>query len=97
MTVIVCYARGFAIRRIMQCPTCKTRRRMVALDEVWYGTSLTCCHCGDHWQDGERYPRPTHKGWRKEAAAKAAAQWIAAGHYDKAAHEQWVRQETGVA
>ena len=46
MTVIVCYARGFPIRRIMQCRTCKTRRRMVALDEVWYGTSLTCCALG---------------------------------------------------
>jgi hypothetical protein len=96
MNVIVCRARYFTIRRIWSCPTCKTRRRMVFHDEAWYGTTMTCCHCGDSWQDGELYPRPNHRGWRKEAAAKATAEWNAAGPYDRAAHRAWLAAKTGV-
>lgn len=95
MNAIVCRARQYPIRRIMRCPTCKTRRRMLVNDEIWYGLSATCCHCGDHWQDGELYPRPRHRGWRREAAAKATAGWIAAGRYDKAAHRAWQEHELG--
>lgn len=93
--VIVCRAQRYLIRRILSCPTCKTRRRMLAQDEVWYGTTLVCCHCGDRWQDGELYPRPSQRGWRKDAAAKATAEWVAAGAYDSAAHEAWVRYQLG--
>lgn len=96
MNVIVCRARQYNIRRIFRCPTCKTRRRMLFQDEVWYGTTTTCCHCGDSWQDGELYPRPAKRGWRKEAAAKATAEWLAAGPYDRAAHHTWLRDEMGV-
>lgn len=95
MNVIVCRAAQFPMRRILPCPTCKTRRRMLAQDEVWYGTTLTCCHCGDRWQDGELYPRPQQRGWRKEAAAKATTGWLAAGVYDRAEHEAWYRQQLG--
>jgi len=95
MNVIVCRAARFAIRRILQCPTCRTRRRMLVHDEAWYGTSMTCCHCGDRWQDGELYPRPRHRGWRKEAAAKATGEWLATGTYDSAAHEAWFNYQLG--
>ncbi|MFI8294054.1 hypothetical protein ACIGBL_33450 [Streptomyces sp. NPDC085614] len=94
-TVIVCRPRRYPIRRVLACPTCKTRRRMITHYEVWYGTSLTCCHCGDHWQDGELYRRPSRRGWRKEAAAKAAAEWLAAGRHDPVAFETWVKRELG--
>lgn len=97
MTVIVCRARRYLIRRIMRCATCKIRRRMLVQDEAWYGLTFTCCHCGDSWQDGELYPRPSKRGWRKEAAAKATAEWLTAGPYDQAAHRAWLREETGVA
>jgi hypothetical protein len=97
MNVIVCRARRYTIRRIFPCPTCRTRRRMLFQDEAWYGMTATCCHCGDSWQDGELYPRPKKRGWRKEAAAKAAAEWIAAGPYDREAHRAWFAQETGAA
>lgn len=95
MNVIVCRARRYNIRRIFRCPTCKTRRRMLAQDEAWYGMTVTCCHCGDSWQDGELCPRPRMRGWRKEAAAKATAAWLAAGTYDRAAHRAWLAAETG--
>ena len=95
--VIVCRARQYAIRRILQCPTCKARRRMLCEDEAWYGMTITCCHCGDRWQDGELYPRPRTRGWRKEAAAKATAAWVAAGPYNREAHRAWLAAETGVA
>ncbi|MFD6490328.1 hypothetical protein [Streptomyces sp. NPDC060188] len=94
--VIVCRARGYAIRRIFRCGTCKTRRRMLWRDEAWYGVTITCCHCGDRWQDGERYPRPSKRGWRTEAAAKATVEWLGAGAYDKAAHRAWLAEEIGV-
>ncbi|GHC38697.1 hypothetical protein GCM10010348_77610 [Streptomyces anthocyanicus] len=97
MNVIVCHARHFTIRRIWRCPTCKTRRRMLFQDEAWYGMTMTCCHCGDRWQDGELCPRPAKRGWRKEAAAKATAEWVAAGRYDRTAHRAWLAAETGVA
>ena len=97
MSVIVCRARRYNIRRIRRCPTCKTRRRILWQDEVWYGVTTTCCHCGDCWQDGELYPRPAKRGWRKEAAAKATAEWLAAGPYDRADHRAWLAQETGEA
>jgi hypothetical protein len=95
MNVIVCRARRYTIRRILRCITCKTRRRMLVHDEAWYGLTLVCCHCGDRWQDGELYPRPTRKGWRMEAAAKATAEWLAAGPYSKADHEAWFKSEMG--
>ena len=94
MNVIVCRARRYATRRIMLCSVCKTRRRMLVEDEAWYGPTVTCCHCGDRWQDGELCPRSNKRGWRKEAAAKATATWIAAGSYDRAAHMAWLREET---
>lgn len=97
MNVIVCRARRYSIRRIMRCATCKTRRRMLVQDEAWYGPTVTCCHCGDNWQDGERSPRSNKRGWRKEAAARATAEWLAAGPYDRAAHRSWLREETGGA
>lgn len=94
-TVIICRANRYPIRRILRCPTCKTKRRMLAHDEVWYGTTVTCCHCGDHWQDGELYPRPSQRGWRKDAARKATTEWLAAGAYDRTAHENWVKYQLG--
>lgn len=96
-TPIVCRARQYNIRRIFRCPTCKMRRRMLWQDEVWYGVTVTCCHCGDSWQDGELYPRPAKRSWRKEAAAKATAAWLAAGRYDREAHRAWVAEQTGDA
>jgi hypothetical protein len=93
--IIICCAPQYAIRRILRCPICKTRRRILALDEIWYGTTTICCHCGDRWQDGELCPRPRRRGWRKEAAAKATARWLAAGHRDAAAHKAWVRYQLG--
>lgn len=93
--VIVCRARRFLIRKVMHCPICKAKRRMLVEDEAWYGPTVTCCHCGDSWQDGELSFRPARRGWRKEAAAKAAAKWLAAGRYDKAAHRAWLREQHG--
>lgn len=60
---------------VMHCPTCKRRRRFYCWFQEWYGWHSTCCACGDCWQDGERGERPFERGWRKEAAGKAAANW----------------------
>ncbi|MFD8469042.1 hypothetical protein ACFV10_28540 [Streptomyces cyaneofuscatus] len=95
MSIIICQAPRFPIRRILRCATCKTRRRMLVVDNGWYGTSITCCHCGDTWQDGERALRSNKRGWRKEAAAKATTGWIEAGTYDPAAHQAWFEHQMG--
>jgi hypothetical protein len=60
----------------MHCPTCKSRRRFTQTWlGAWYGSRLTCCGCGDSWTDGERYPRPFLRGWRKEATDRARRDW----------------------
>jgi hypothetical protein len=38
---------------------------MLGLFAEWYGTTWTCCGCGDEWQDGEMLERPFAPGWRK--------------------------------
>jgi len=65
-------------RRILNCPTCKQRRRFICTLYEWYGWLVTCCACGDSWEDGERLPRPFARGWREQAKAKAKAAWKAA-------------------
>jgi hypothetical protein len=92
-SVIVCQAMSYPMRRVMDCPFCKTRRRMLARDELWYGTSLTCCHCGHTWQDGER--RPATKDQCAYAAAEARRKWIEAGVYDSEDHRAWTEEQTG--
>lgn len=65
---IVCVASdNFLRRRLMQCPTCKRRRRFVVRFEAWYGPTAYCLGCGDSWQDGERSPRPFKRAWRRAA------------------------------
>lgn len=69
--LIICSPNGYAARRILPCPTCEQRRRMVVLSYVWYGPTVTCCGCGERWNDGERESRPFRRGWRPERIAEA--------------------------
>jgi hypothetical protein len=70
---------GIVRRSVQHCPTCQRRRRFVVRwGGAWHGSSVTCCACGDSWADGERYPRPFRRGWRKDATARARAAWVAA-------------------
>jgi hypothetical protein len=62
-------------RRVIQCPTCQQRRRFVCRLYEWYGWLVTCCACGDSWEDGERLPRPFRRGWRVEEARRAKRLW----------------------
>lgn len=73
--LIICGGRGKLHRRIMHCPTCDKMRRFACSWEMWYGTTTTCCHCGDSWSDGEPHPRPFRRGWRKESIARARRDW----------------------
>ena len=76
MSVIVCSPRTVTFRRVTECPTCGTQRRMVQSVAVWYSPTLTCCTCGDSWDAEEgRYPRPFTRGWRKREAARARRMW----------------------
>jgi hypothetical protein len=91
--IIVCAPETFLLRRILRCPTCRTKRRFVGADAPWYGPRWTCCFCGDVFGDGERLPRPAKRGWRKEAAAKAKRLWDEVGPYDRAAHHAWLEAQ----
>lgn len=62
-------------RRIVYCPTCDRNRRFVTMHQHWYGTTWTCCACGDSWADGERLTRPFSPGWRQKAAVAAKKRW----------------------
>lgn len=62
-------------RRVMRCPTCKVRRRVVVRGYEWYEPSATCCACGTWWAGGR-----AHKGYRFERehrAKMARAAWKA--------------------
>ena len=63
---------------VHECPTCKTKRRMLARYQEWYGTTFICLTCGDGWQDdGERLERPFARGWRVESVRRAREAWAA--------------------
>lgn len=62
-------------RRVMFCPTCGRRRRMVAMIQEWYDPVVTCCACGESWEGGERLQRPFARGWRQAASARARRHW----------------------
>lgn len=64
------------LRRVLKCPTCVRRRRMVMEIFEWYGTDVTCCGCGERWQDNEMCPRPFCPGWRKRNIEQARAKWL---------------------
>lgn len=78
-SVIICTSTAIAsIRRVMRCPTCEQRRRMIIEDFAWYGFEASCCACGDRWDEfGERAQRPFLRGWRAKAIAEAKAKWAA--------------------
>ena len=57
--------------RVNNCPTCERQRRMLGQFSEWYGTTLTCCGCGDQWTDGEMHERPFEPGWRQSNIRRA--------------------------
>lgn len=50
---------------VADCPTCERTRRMLAQIYEWHGPTVTCCGCGEEWQDGEMVTRPFAPGWRR--------------------------------
>jgi hypothetical protein len=72
--VIVCWARRYPIRKIARCPICKTRRRMLVEDEVWYGTTVTrrggrkeaSAKATAKWLAAGRYDKAAHRAWFRE-------------------------------
>lgn len=60
-------------RGIDHCPLCRSRRRFVAEFVEWYGWTVTCCGCGERWQDGERIGPSTH--YKRDRIRLAKAKW----------------------
>lgn len=84
VAVHICWRRVVEVRRIVdECPTCQRRTRKVGEFEEMYGWTITCCACGEVWQDGcdglERCPRPFERGWRKRSAESAKRKWARRG------------------
>lgn len=61
------------------CWTCERPRRMLGEFAEWYGTTWTCCGCGDRFMDGERGERPFEPGWRKRSIERARKKLAAIG------------------
>lgn len=59
--------------RVLACPTCRHRRRMLARFQEWYGWTLVCLSCGETWTDGEMHERPFCPGWRRKSVKAARA------------------------
>ena len=90
--VIVCGPpAGVYMRRILSCGVCQRRHRFVVQwDGAWYGYTLFGA-CGDKWADGEMYPRPFKRGWRKKAQARFRAMWDNAA--TRESFERYVRAD----
>jgi hypothetical protein len=95
VSVVICHAAEYLLRRIAHCPTCKTKRRFSGGHAVWYGTTWSCCGCGDTWTDGERHQRPFRRGWRTKAVAEAKRLWADAGPFDREAYDRWCSEQLG--
>jgi transposase-like protein len=76
--VHICRPKNCLARRILRCPTCKTRRRFVQALFVWYDSIFTCCGCGDQFSEGYRMQRPARRGWRDDAVRRAKQEWAEA-------------------
>jgi hypothetical protein len=96
MTAHLCRPDEFLFRRVMFCPTEQRRRRHSGRDAAWYGTTWTCCGCGDSWTEGERHPRPFQRGWRTKAITAARQTWEAAAAFNPADYSAWMREQLGV-
>lgn len=93
--VAVCSPPAFLWRAIRNCPTCKQRRRFSGREQAWYGTTWTCCGCGDSWTDGEMHERPFKRGWRKGAIAHAKRTWDEAAAFKNIDHLTWIKEMVG--
>lgn len=64
----------------MKCATCQRRRRFVVSvsSSPYYAPIVTCCGCGDSWEDGFQLERPFARGWRESSIARAKKDWDAA-------------------
>jgi hypothetical protein len=58
-----------------RCPTCERNTHMLWFHVEWYGVDVTCPHCGERWQDGERLERPFAPGWRRDSIESAKRRW----------------------
>jgi hypothetical protein len=98
VAVVICRPPSFPIRRILNCPTCKQRRRMAGRDGgPYYGPTFTCLGCGDSWSCGEMHERPFRRAWRAKEIAAAKRAWDEAGRYSRAEYEQWLKDELAAA
>ncbi len=68
------------LRRMRRrCPTCAKRTHQVFEAFGYYGITITCCSCGDAWEDGDggmvRSARPFERGWRARRIEDAERKW----------------------
>lgn len=85
----------FLHRTVRPCPTCRRRRRFVGCEAPWYGTTWTCCACGDSWTDGERHERPFRRGWRAVETSRARRLWVEAAAFKTIDHLAWIKERVG--
>lgn len=90
---IICRPEEYLWRQIRHCPTCERRRRFVGREAIWYGTTVTCCGCGDSWTSGERHERPFMRDWRTRAIASARQTWTDAGVFNPSDYSAWLRAQ----
>ncbi len=77
--VIIC--RLPYVRTARHCGTCGRVRPMAGTFGIWYGASLTCLGCGDHYDDEmypHRSPRPFRRGWQADRISRARRMWAQA-------------------
>lgn len=87
MSVIICSPRYTYFRRVMRCPSCKVRRRMLVAEEEWYGPTITCTACG--FQRSDSMFCNNRKGRRRmQRAAEAKRLWLEA--HPPSYFETWV-------
>ena len=76
--LIICRTDSTEYRKIMRCPSCRTRRWMLRTFGGWYGDMLTCCGCGRRWNEGYLMPYTRSKAKRARLIAAARSRWATA-------------------
>lgn len=76
--LIVCSTPTTRYRFMLKCPICKGRKRATRIFGGWYGDIITCCGCGNSWNDGYPMSRTRSERVKARNIAKAKAEWAGA-------------------
>jgi ribosomal protein L37AE/L43A len=93
VNIHLCSPAVLYVRAIRTCPACRHRGRWAGFEQIWYGITWTCLHCGDRFADGTRMERPFARGWRQESIRRGEAMWNQAVAWRGPTAKAWLAEQ----